>query len=104
MSAQVETESTEPQAFELTTSMSIPASTEILVTCRGGIKLELSLGQHVFFSAKTPTTLFSPTTMRLEPAEQLGPYFARGWRKLPEEIRINILAHDLVSADPIRET
>jgi hypothetical protein len=103
MIAQVETVSSEPQAFELTTPMSIPAGIKILVTCRGGIKLEMSPGQHVTLSAKTPTKLFSPIAMRIESAEQLGPDFARGWRKLPEELRLKVQAHNLVSADPIRK-
>jgi hypothetical protein len=42
--------------------------------------------------------------MQIEPAEQLGPAFARGWRKLPDELRLEVLVDNLVSADPIRRT
>jgi hypothetical protein len=69
MSAQVETTSTEPQAFELTGPMSVLAGTKTVVTYRSGIKLELSPGQHVILSAKTPSTLFSPIAMQMEPVE-----------------------------------
>jgi hypothetical protein len=104
MSVRGEPVAAERQALELTTLMSVPARSEILVTCRGGMKLELSLGQHIILSAETPTTFFLPSVMRLEPLGQLGPDFVLGWRKLLEELRIQILAHNLVSPNPIRHT
>jgi hypothetical protein len=85
----------ESAVISFTTPMTIKASANILVTCSCPIKAFVSLRRHILVTATTPTLLTAPTTMRLEQADDLGTDFARGWEKLPEEIKLHILSYNL---------
>lgn len=52
-------------------------------------------------SATTPLPLTATKAMRITPSEPLSPEFAEGWRKLPDELRVEVLAHNLVCRQPI---
>lgn len=85
--------------IHLTTPMNIQPDTECHVTCIAPIKVELAGGQHLYLSAHTFATLKAPVSMTISPTDRLGPGFARGWNKLPDELKIAILEENLVQED-----
>ena len=98
--------------IRLKNAMTVQAGNEIRIVCDSRIKLE-HLGDrdcgcvqrdnsnpvtpHTLISATTPITLVAgDTPMRISPTKSLDSDFATGWRKLPDELRIEILKVNLV--------
>ncbi|KAF2824633.1 hypothetical protein CC86DRAFT_407799 [Ophiobolus disseminans] len=95
------TTTSEPEIIDLKTPMAFPPSSEVLVTCSSAIKLEMQPDSHVLISATTPTTPTASTSMTISPSRDFGDVFLRGWKSLPEEIKLHVLSFRLVHDAPI---
>jgi hypothetical protein len=84
----------------LTSPMTLKENRSVLVTCDTMVKIELTPASHTFISASIPTTITAPKEFTISPTACLGPNFARLWRKLPVELRENILRFNLVFEEP----
>lgn len=80
--------------------MTLQADAEVRLACDGEIQVR-SRRCSILVSAQTPITLSVSTKSDVTPFDNLNEDFARGWRKLPDELRIEILSYNLVAANVI---
>jgi hypothetical protein len=88
----------EPTVIQLTSSVTIAAGTALYVICNLPIEIESRDIHRFTISAASPTLITAPAAMAftLLPSGCLGPDFARGWQKLSDELKVNILRFNLI--------
>ncbi|KAH5710677.1 hypothetical protein HBI42_159240 [Parastagonospora nodorum] len=79
--------------------MTVAPDTKCLVTCSSDIKLALDQSPNlpIHVSAAIPTTITTTSRTVVEPSGALGKLFVRGWRALPEKLRLRVLHFNLLS-------
>lgn len=94
------TDTTSTDVITFQTPMTLQADAEVRLACDGEIQVR-SRRCSILVSAQTPITLSVSTKSDVTPFDNLNEDFARGWRKLPDELRIEILSYNLVAANVI---
>ena len=90
-------QSNEVTAVKLTTPITLQPGADLLVTCSSPISVLLPSGEGHELEAYKPTKIRAMKhILRLSPTSQLGSSFVRGWNKLPEELKLMVLEHELV--------
>jgi hypothetical protein len=82
--------------------MVFPANTEISIICTSSIKVELPCDQHFTLAANVTATLTLSHRAWVSPTAELSAALARGWHKLPCELKVKVLEYNLISDWPIR--
>ncbi|KAH5241757.1 hypothetical protein HBI72_203410 [Parastagonospora nodorum] len=79
--------------------MTVVPDTKCLVTYSSDIKLALDQSPNlpIHVSAAIPTTITTTSRTLVEPSGALGELFVRGWRALPEELRLRVLHFNLLN-------
>ena len=87
----------EVTVVKLTMPMTLQPGAELLVTCSSPISVLLPSGEGHELEAYKPTKIRAMKhILRLSPTSRLGSSFVRGWNKLPEELKLMVLEHELV--------
>lgn len=98
------------EVFDLKLLTIIKPSSDICITCPCSIRIEILKGQYCYcyacttenpalphcnISASTPIRLFAETWTRISPTEPLNEAFAKGWQKIPDNLKYKILQVNL---------
>jgi hypothetical protein len=87
---------TELTVIRLTSPMTLAAGTELLVACDVPIEVAVPLNPLIMISSHTSTPITAIGRVTISPYGPLGPVFARRWTKLPTELKLQVLRHNLV--------
>jgi hypothetical protein len=82
--------------IHLTTHMTLAPSTELYITCDSAIEIESR--PPVYISSACPILIkaSAKASAKISPSCSLGPDFAKGWQKLPTELKMHVLSFNLV--------
>ncbi|KAF2788343.1 hypothetical protein K505DRAFT_394809 [Melanomma pulvis-pyrius CBS 109.77] len=87
---------------DVITSMTIPPNTPMKFTARSPVEIRTRWNRAgLTIQADNPTLLSAPYRMELYPTADLGAAFARGWRSLPDELKLLILSFNLTLENPV---
>jgi hypothetical protein len=85
----------ETEIVHLTTPMTLRPGTSLIVKCAARIELHTNGVGPLYLGANLPILLSSPTSLRIRSTADFGPAFAQGWYKLPDELKISVLEHNI---------
>lgn len=103
------------EAVKLRSPITLASGSKITITCDYPVRVEVAdhnlrcpesrrrqrAASVCMLSAKKPLTLAATEPMRVTSNEPLSTAFAEGWRKLPDESKVRVLAKNLTTRKPI---
>ena len=78
-----------------------PSNTETRLVPHSDVQMYNAGDLRMSVLANTASTSCAPTLLEASPTTSLGDGFARGWHKLPEELKLAIISYNLASDNPI---